>query len=107
MAEGREDREHKNMEAEEEGAEQLRIGQGTKGMKYKVTGSEKSLVFQQSREQSWERCQDSCTISGTNFILFFSLKNITEVKGTTPNKSIIQAQQFTGFENKFTSTFEK
>lgn len=47
--EGREDREHTDMEVEEEGAEQSRAVQETKGMKYKVSGSEKSLVFQQSR----------------------------------------------------------
>lgn len=47
--EGREDKEHKNMEAEEEGAEQSRAGQRTKGMKYKVRGSEKSFIFHQSR----------------------------------------------------------
>lgn len=36
-------------------------------------------------------------LSGTNFILFFSLKSITEVRGTTQSKSVIQTEQFTDF----------
>lgn len=34
-------------------------------------------------------------LSGTNLVLFFSLKSITEVKATTQNKGVIQAEQFT------------
>lgn len=85
--EGREDREHTDMEAEEEGAEQK--GWNTKYQEVKSPWS--------SSRAELGKCQDSCTISGTNFILFFSLKNIIEVKETTKNTSIIQAEQFAGF----------
>lgn len=85
------------MEAKEEGAGQSRAGQGTKGMKYKVIGSEKSLIFQQSRAGKDVKTPAQFLVQ--IFYCFLLLKNITEVKRTTPNKSIIQAQHFTGFKN--------
>lgn len=78
--EGREDRKHTNMEAGEERAEQSRAGQGTKGMKYKGLGNEKSLVFQQSRAG-----KDVTTpVQFLAQILYYFSHWKTSLKGTTP-----------------------